>query len=58
VQLTRIDHLKRKLDAGATGAITQPFFENETFYRFRDACAAPSASSPNRYRLPPVAAEI
>ena len=34
-----IDHLKRKLDAGATGAITQFFFENEAFYRFRDACA-------------------
>ena len=41
-----IDHLKRKLDAGATGAITQFFFENETFYRFRDACAAAGIGAP------------
>jgi methylenetetrahydrofolate reductase (NADPH) len=41
-----IDHLKRKLDAGATGAITQLFFENETFYRFRDACAAAGITAP------------
>lgn len=41
-----IDHLKRKLDAGAAGAITQFFFENETFYRFRDACAAAGITKP------------
>jgi methylenetetrahydrofolate reductase (NADPH) len=41
-----INHLKRKLDAGATGAITQMFFENETFYRFRDACAAAGITAP------------
>lgn len=35
-----VDWLKRKIDAGATGAITQFFFEAETFFRFRDACAA------------------
>lgn len=35
-----IDNLKRKLDAGATRAITQFFFEAETFFRFRDAAAA------------------
>ncbi len=33
-----IDWLKRKLDAGATEALTQFFFEAETFFRFRDAC--------------------
>ncbi|MEM6971940.1 MAG: methylenetetrahydrofolate reductase [NAD(P)H] [Pseudomonadota bacterium] len=33
-----IAYLKRKVDAGATSAITQFFFENETFLRFRDAC--------------------
>ena len=33
-----IDWLKAKLDAGATEALTQFFFEADTFFRFRDAC--------------------
>lgn len=33
-------HLKRKLDAGATRAISQFFFEPATFLRFRDRAAA------------------
>ena len=32
--------LKRKLDAGASSAITQFFFEADIFLRFRDACVA------------------
>ncbi len=35
-----LDNLKRKLDAGGTRAITQFFFEPDTFFRFRDAAAA------------------
>ena len=35
-----IDNLKRKLDAGASRAITQFFHEAETFFRYRDALAA------------------
>jgi methylenetetrahydrofolate reductase (NADPH) len=35
-----LDNLRRKLDAGATRAITQFFFEPETFFRYRDAVAA------------------
>ncbi|MBE1284932.1 MAG: methylenetetrahydrofolate reductase [NAD(P)H] [Rhodobacteraceae bacterium] len=34
-----VDWLKRKLDAGASEALTQFFFEAETFFRFRDKCA-------------------
>ncbi|WP_235924177.1 methylenetetrahydrofolate reductase [NAD(P)H] [Pseudoroseicyclus tamaricis] len=41
-----VDHLKRKLDAGADEAITQFFFEAETFLRFRDACAAAGIDKP------------
>jgi len=38
--------LKRKIDAGATSAITQFFFEAETFLRFRDACVAAGIDAP------------
>lgn len=41
-----IDWLKRKLDAGASSAITQFFFEAETFLRFRDACVAAGITQP------------
>ncbi len=41
-----IDNLKRKLDAGASTAISQFFFENETFLRFRDACADAQITAP------------
>jgi methylenetetrahydrofolate reductase (NADPH) len=33
-----LDNLKRKIDAGATRAITQFFYDTETFLRFRDRC--------------------
>ena len=38
--------LKRKLDAGATAALTQFFFEPETFLRFRDLCAKEGITAP------------
>ncbi|MDM7458028.1 MAG: methylenetetrahydrofolate reductase [NAD(P)H] [Paracoccus sp. (in: a-proteobacteria)] len=41
-----IDWLKRKFDAGATSAITQFFFEPDTFFRFRDRCVAAGIDAP------------
>lgn len=38
--------LKRKIEAGASSAITQFFFEAETFFRFRDACADAGIDAP------------
>ena len=41
-----VDWLKRKLDAGATHAVTQFFFEADTFFRFRDACDKAGITAP------------
>jgi methylenetetrahydrofolate reductase (NADPH) len=41
-----IDFLKRKIDAGASSAITQFFFRPETFFRFRDTCAKAGIAAP------------
>jgi methylenetetrahydrofolate reductase (NADPH) len=41
-----LDNLKAKLDAGATRAITQFFFEPEIYLRFRDRCAATGIRAP------------
>jgi methylenetetrahydrofolate reductase (NADPH) len=35
-----LDNLRSKLDAGATRAITQFFFDTDAFLRFRDRCVA------------------
>ena len=41
-----IDNLKRKVDAGADRVLTQYFFDNELFYRFRDAAVAAAINIP------------
>lgn len=41
-----IDNLKRKLDAGASRAITQFFFEADVFLRFRDQVARAGITAP------------
>ena len=41
-----LDNLKRKLDAGATRAITQVFFDNSQFLRFLDRAVAAGITAP------------
>lgn len=41
-----IENLKRKLDNGADFMITQMFFNNEHFFRFREMCANKGISKP------------
>lgn len=41
-----LDNLKRKLDAGATRAITQMFYDNEAFLRFLDRALAAGIKAP------------
>ena len=41
-----IEHLKRKLDAGADSAITQYFFNAESYFYFLDRCAAIGIDKP------------
>ena len=35
-----LENLKRKVDAGSDAVVTQLFYDNDDFYRFRDRCQA------------------
>ncbi len=50
-----IRHLKEKVDAGASQLITQLFFDNECFYRFRERCELASINVPIEAGIMPVA---
>ena len=41
-----LENLRRKVDAGADVVITQLFYDNEDFYRFRDRCEAMGITVP------------
>lgn len=41
-----LDNLRAKLDAGATRAITQFFFDTDAYLRFRDQCVAAGIGAP------------
>jgi methylenetetrahydrofolate reductase (NADPH) len=44
--LSDLENLKRKIDAGASRAITQFFFDNDCYLRFRDLCVAAGITVP------------
>lgn len=54
-QRQNVDWLKAKIDAGACEAITQFFFEPDSFLRFRDACADAGITAPITPGILPVA---
>jgi methylenetetrahydrofolate reductase (NADH) len=41
-----LDNLKRKIDAGASRAITQFFYDTDVFLRFRDRCVSAGIHAP------------
>ncbi len=49
-----IRHLKEKVDAGASHLITQLFFDNESFYSFREKCEIAGISVPIEAGIMPV----
>lgn len=51
---TDIAYLKQKIDAGASYIVTQMFFDNQVFFRFRDACIKEGINVPIVPGLKPV----
>lgn len=49
-----IRNLKKKVDAGCTHLITQLFFDNDYFYRFRERCALAGIEVPVEAGIMPV----
>lgn len=53
-EIDDILNLKKKVDAGASHLITQLFFDNETFYRYRDKLALAGIDVPIEAGIMPV----
>ena len=53
-EIDDILNLKKKVDAGASHLITQLFFDNETFYRYRDKLALAGIDVPVEAGIMPV----
>ena len=52
--ITDIKYLKQKVDAGCDHLITQLFFDNELFYRFRERCELAGINVPIEAGIMPV----
>ena len=52
--ITDIKYLKRKVDAGCDHLISQLFFDNEHFYRFRERCDLAGINVPIEAGIMPV----
>lgn len=50
-----VKHLKEKVDAGASQLITQLFFNNDSFYRFKERCDLVGIKVPIQAGIMPVA---
>ncbi len=53
---TDLENLKHKVDAGASYVVTQMFFDNKRFFRFRDECRCMGIDVPIIAGLKPVSA--
>jgi len=51
-----MDNLKKKVDAGANYIVTQMFFDNEKFFRFRDECKNAGINVPVIAGIKPISA--
>lgn len=51
-----MDNLKKKIDAGANYIVTQMFFDNEKFFRFRDECKKAGINVPVIAGIKPISA--
>jgi methylenetetrahydrofolate reductase (NADPH) len=51
-----LENLKRKVDAGAHYIVTQMFFDNEKFFKFRDDCKAAGIDVPVIAGIKPISA--
>ena len=56
-RLVEMDHLKRKVDAGADYICTQLFFENRDFFDFRERCELAGIKVPILAGIMPVASK-
>ena len=53
-QISDIQYLKRKVDAGCSSLVTQLFFDNERFYDFQDKCILAGIEVPIHAGIMPI----